>query len=183
MGLILSKQTLESAADALDQSLKCPDPADNPTVKEGKQPGLGTWEELFVIRETDYGKPKNPRPGVNAEVAKIVLEVLGPEDGGCATNAKRLHYHMAYLDLDSLKNPADRMYGLNNRRVAVLNGLFKAVGLDAEGMDIEDILKPDANGDMQLKGQRVKGIVRKYTYSKSGEDVKACEVDMFRPAE
>jgi len=182
MGLILNKQTLDAAADSLDNTLKAPDPAENPTFKEGKKPGLGVWEELFVIRSSDYGKPKTPRPGVNAEVAKLVLEVQGPEDGGYSTNARKLHYHNAYLDLDSLKNPADRMYGLNNRRVAVMSGLLKACGLDPEGVDLEEALKPDSTGLMQLAGMRVRGIIRKYEYQKAGEDVKACEVDMFLPA-
>ena len=181
--LFLSPTLLDTAAAALDPSLKAPsDTSENPTFREGKAKGLGTWAEAFIIRDTSYGKPKEPKEGVDAVVAKMVLEVLGPADGGFSTNAGRIHYHNAYIDKKALNDSSNTMHGLNNRRIGVLRSLFSAVGLDlTEGISTEDTFNGDSNGKI-LVGQRVQGIVRKYKYTnkQSGQDVIACEIDGFQ---
>lgn len=177
--LFLTPETLDAASAALDTTLRAPKLEDNPTFRAGKADNLGVWAEAFVIRDTDYGKPKTPKEGVDAVVAKVVLEVLGPADGGFTTNAGRVHYHLAYIDRTSLKDPKDRLHSMNMRRVGVLRSLFSAVGLDmSAGISTEDTLKGDGLTKM-LVGQRVQGIVRKYTYQGKNGEVLACEIDGF----
>ena len=182
--LFLSPGMLEAAAAAIDPSLKAPsDVSENPTFRAGKAKGLGTWAEAFIIRDTSYGPPKNPKEGVNAVMAKLVLDVLGPSDGGFETNAGRMHFHTGYIDQDALRDPKHPLHRMNNIKIGVLRSLFNAVGLDmAEGISTKEVLNGGADGVKMLVGQRVQGIVRKYTYtSKQGEEVTQCEVDAFSP--
>lgn len=186
---VLNARTMDAVKDALDRSLKAPASAEeNPTFKAGAAEGLGTWMEAFIIRDTSWADPKTPRPGVDASVAQIQLEVLGPAEGGYATNAGAQHYHTAYIDFTSMADTASKMRGINFRRIGVLQQLVQACGYDpaTQEISLEAVLNADANGLKALVGMRVGGVVRKYVYTKdrgkaTEEQVKACEIDGFCP--
>ena len=186
MDFVLNPSTIAKAAEALDRSLRAPaSKEENNTFKAGAEPGLGTWVEAFQIRDTSWGLPKNPKEGVNAQVAMVTLEVLGQADGGFVTNARSTHNHVAYLDMDSLKDPKNKMHGLNYRRIGVLNQLLVACGMDTtQDVSLEHTLNADESGVKGLVGLRVGGVVRKYKYTKdrgkpTQEIVTACEIDSF----
>lgn len=186
MDFVLNPDTLSKAREALDRSLRAPLNTDeNPTFKAGAEPGLGTWMEAFIIKDTSWAPPKNPKPGVSAQVAMITLEVLGQADGGFATNAGAIHNHVAYLDMGALRDPGDRMHGLNYRRIGVLDQLLTACGIDTSAnVSLEETLSADSHGVKGLVGLRVGGVVRKYKYTKdrgkpTQEVVTACEIDSF----
>jgi hypothetical protein len=175
--LQLDAKTISDASEAGERGLRTPTVEQNNTFKQGKEEGLGTWTEAFVIRDTSIGPPKN---GGDNPVIKVVLEVLGAADGGFDFNAGSQQFAVYYIDRGALSDKADRLHRMNLQRVASVKSLFVACGytMPTEGtLSFASLL----NNDKPLIGQKVAGVVRKYTYTNktTGEVVKQCEVDAF----
>lgn len=175
--LQLDAKTIADASAATERGLRTPTLEDNPTFKQGKEEGLGTWSEAFVVKDTTIGPPKK---GGDNPVIQVILEVLGKADGGFDFNAGSTEYAVYYIDRAALADKSDRLHRMNLQRVASVKSLFTACGyvMPTEGqLSFASLLM----GDKPLVGQKVGGVVRKYRYTNktTGEVVTQCEVDAF----
>lgn len=177
--LQLDAKTIADASSSSERGLRTPTDVDNPTFKQGKEAGLGTWSEAFVVKDTSIGPPKN---GGNNPVIKVVLETLGKADGGFDFNAGVTEYAVFYIDREALADKGHRLHRMNLQRVASVQSLFTSCGftLPTEGtLSFKSLL----NDDKPLVGQKVAGVVRRYSYTNktTGEVVRTLDFDAFIP--
>ena len=165
--LTLSPDTIQEITNAADRNLTAPSHEDNPTFKQGKQPGLGTWAETVKIHDTDIVPTKNAPGDKNKFNFVVTLSVLGPDGGGYKTNANRPHYQYFFMDKAGLASPDTKVSGSYKRRMAVINSLLSACGVDLSAgiPSYATFFK----GDKPLVGLTVSAIFRKYWNEGKGE--------------
>ena len=166
--LTLDPETIQEYTNAADRNLTCPASiADNPTVRQGKEPGLGTWTEVVKIHDTDIAAVKSDPGNKNKFNFVLTLSVQGPDGGGFSTNAGRPHYEYVFIDKAALASTDGKVSGGFKRRMAVINSLLSAVGVDlTQGISSYAAY---FTGDKPLVGQTVAVVVRKYRNSKTGD--------------
>lgn len=180
--LYLDNDTINELADAADRNLATPNDVENPTFKPGKTEGLGTWSELFVVRDTALEAPKDGPKDGSKMVFKAVLEVLPEKEGGFDKNAGKTHYYNGYIDKADLFDKSSKYYSMTARRLGVVNSLLAACGVPTDG---GVAYAQWFNGEKPLVGQRTIATVRKYQYEKkvngqkTGEIVTAVDIDGF----
>lgn len=179
----LDDSTIKELDSAADMSLSAPSFDENETFRPGKKDGLGTWTELFKVRETALTPPKDGKKDGSQIVFKVTLEVLGGADGGFDKNAGKVHYYNAFIDKGTLADKSDKMYPILARRIGTINSLLKAVGVPMEtgGVNYKEWFE-GTDGDKPMVGQIVKGTVRKYEYDnkRTGEKgVRSVDIDGF----
>ena len=173
--LTLSPETIQEYNNAADRNLTAPSVEDNPTVRQGKEPGLGTWTEVVKIHDTDIAAVKSDPGNKNKFNFVLTLSVQGPDGGGFVTNAGRPHYEYLFIDKAALASTDGKVSGGFKRRMAVVNSLLSAVGIDlAAGVASYSAL---FTGDKPLIGQTVAAVIRKYRNSKTGDT--GCSIDGF----
>lgn len=169
--LTLSPETVQEYASAADRNLTCPPSAEaNRTFRAGKTAGTGTWTEVVKIHDTSITPTKSDPTNSNKMNFVIIHSVLGPEAGGFLTNAGRPHSQYNFIDKAALASGDTKVSGPFKRRLATINSLFKAVGMDLDAgvPSYKDILDP-TSGDKPLVGQVVACVFRKYLNAKTGE--------------
>lgn len=180
LDLTLSPETIQEYANASDRNLTCPaSKEENPTVAlSSKEAGLGTWTEKMRIRETDLAATKSDPTNPNKFNFVVQLEVLGNEAGGFKTNAGRVHYQYFFIDKTGLASADPKTAGMYKRRLAVVNSLLSACGVDlAAGIAS---YASWFTGEKPLVGQTVAAVIRKYRNNKTNET--GIDVDGFSVA-
>jgi hypothetical protein len=185
LDLYLDDATVQELTEAADRNLAAPTYEDNPTFKPGKKDGLGTWSELYVVRDTALDAPKNGAQDGSEMVFKLVLEVLGSKEGGFDKNAGKTQYLNVYIERPVLLNKSAEGHQMAARRIGTINSLLAAVGVPTTGgVKYGDWF----NGkDKPLVGQKAIGITRKYQYTSkkgpnAGEEVTQTDIDGFLSA-
>jgi len=182
LGLYLDDATVQELTEAADRNLAAPTFEENPTFKPGKEDGLGTWSELYSIRDAALAAPKNGKQDGSELVFKCVLEVLGSKDGGFDKNAGKTQYLNVYIEKPVLLNKAAEGHQMAARRMGVINSMLGAVNVPTTGGVDYGVW---FNGkDKPLVGQRAIGITRKYKYTnkKTDEVVTQTDIDGFLSA-
>lgn len=180
--LYLDDSTISELADAADRNLATPTTDENTTFKAGKIEGLGTWSEMFTVRDTALAAPKDGPNDGSEMVFKVTLEVNGSKDGGFDKNAGKTHYFNAYIKKSDLFDKSGKYYQMTARRLGVVNSLLSACGVPTQG---GVAYGQWFNGEKELVGQKVIGTVRKYQYEKklngqkTGEIVTSVDIDGF----
>lgn len=178
----LDDSTIKELDSAADMSLSAPTFDENETFRPGKEDGLGTWSEVFKVRETAIAPPKDGPQDGSQIVFKVTLEVMGGADGGFDKNAGKVHYYNAFIDKSTLGDKSSKMYPILARRIGTVNSLLKAVGVPMEsGVNYAEWFNGTGE-DKPMVGQIVKGTVRKYKYDnrRTGEKgIKAVDIDGF----
>lgn len=178
--------TPEAAAEyrnAADRNLTAPSVEENPTFRQGKQPGLGTWTELVRVRDTSINPIKDDPNNKNRFNMVVQLEVLGPDAGGCSTNAGRVHTQYSYIDRIALASPDSKVSGSYKRRVATINSLLAACGLDLSAgiPSYKAILGAEDQPDKALVGTTVYAVMRKFV-TKKDPSTPQMDIDGYEPA-
>lgn len=176
--LSLSPETVQEFQNASDRNLTAPALEDNPTFRRGKEEGLGTWSEKLRIRDTSIDPTKKDPTNQAKANFVLVLEVIGKADGGFATNAGRVHYHYGYIDKTELASQDPKVSGVYKRRLAVINSLLAACGVDiSKGVPS---YKEWFLGEKPLVGQTIVGVIRKYRNKNTGDT--GVDIDGFTTA-
>lgn len=180
--LYLDDSTVKALTDAADRNLVTPCFEENATFKPGKEAGLGTWSELYVIRESALVPPKDGKQDGSVLVFKLALDVVGTAEGGVSDkNAGRTHYLNLYIDKADLFDKSSKFYAMTARRIGTVNSLLNALGVPTEGgVKYGEWFNGE---DKPLVGQKVVGTTRKYKYfnKKSEEHVISVDIDGFAP--
>jgi len=175
--LTLSPETIQEYANAADRNLTAPSLEENPSFHQGKEAGLGTWTEIMKIHDTDMANTKGDPTNDNKFNFVLVLSVQGPEQGGSKTNAGRTHYEYAFIDKTALASTDTRASAPYKRRLATVNSLLSAVGIDlASGVASYKAL---FTGEKPLIGHTVAAVMRKYRNTKTGDT--GVSIDGFMP--
>lgn len=176
--LTLSPETIQEITNASDRNLTAPSVDDNPTFRQGKAPGLGTWAERVKIHDTNITSVKSDPTNTNKFNFVLVLSVLGPNDGGYSTNAGRPHYQYFYMDKTGLASSDPKVSGGYKRRLHVINSLLAACGVDiSAGVPSYAAF---FTADKPLVGMTVNAVFRKYHSERSGEN--GVDIDGFTAA-
>ena len=178
--LTLTPETIQEYANAADRNLTAPSLEENPSYHQGKEAGLGSWTEVVKIHDTDMANTKSDPSNDNKFNFVTVLSVQGPESGGFKTNAGRTHYQYFFIDKTALSSADTRVSGSYKRRLATINSLLSAVGVDlAAGVaSYKSWFAPNGT-DKPLVGQTVVAAFRKYRNTKTGET--GVDIDGFMP--
>jgi hypothetical protein len=176
--LTLSPETIQEITNASDRNLTAPSPEVNPTFRQGKAPGLGSWAERVKIHDTSINPVKSDPTNSNKFNFVLVLSVQGPDDGGYATNAGRPHYQYFYMDKTGLASADPKVSGGYKRRLGVINSLLAACGVDlSSGVPSYAAY---FTGDKPLVGITVNTVFRKYLNERTGET--GIDIDGFTAA-
>lgn len=178
--LYLDDSTVKELSAAADRNLATPAFEENETFKPGKKAGLGTWSELFTIREAALTPPKDGPNDGSVLVFKLQLDVIGSTEGGVSDkNAGKTHYLNLYINKADLQDKSSKFYSMTARRIGVVNSLLNSVGVSTEGgVKYGEWFNGE---DKPLVGQKVVGTVRKYEYinKKTTETVQSVDIDGF----
>ena len=180
LDLAISGEAVTEYANAADRNLTAPSSKEeNHTFSAGKEPGLGTWTEAVRVRDSDITATKNAPSDATKMNFVLQLEVLGPTEGGFATNAGRTHYQYSYIDKQGLASSEPKTAGPYKRRLAVVNSLLSACGVDTTAGVAS--YKAWFQGDKPLMGQKVAAIFRKYKFKNktTGEEGVGVDIDGF----
>jgi len=182
--LYLDDSTIKALSAAADRNLVTPCFEENETFRPGKKEGLGTWSELYVIRDTSLTPPKEGKQDGSVLVFKLALDVLGTAEGGPSDkNAGRTHYLNLYIDKADLLDKSSKFHQMTARRIGVVNSLLNSLGIVTEGgVKYGEWFNGE---DKPLVGQKVVGTTRKYEYINKKvnppEPVQSVDIDGFTP--
>lgn len=170
--LSLSPEDVQEYSNAADRNLTAPSGTDvNPTFRAGKEAGLGSWTEVVKIHDTGIQPTKKDPKNERKFCYVLTLSVQGPADGGFTTNAGRTHTEYMYMDVDGLHSTDPKTSGGYKRRLATLNSLLSACGVDlAAGVPSYKAL---LEGDKPLVGMTVAVVLRKYRNNNNETQVQA----------
>lgn len=167
--LYMGPEQIEETIKAADDSFQLPTPEQNPTVKQGKKEGHGTWTEVLKIVDSSESAPKGDPGSKTKRVFKLVCEPLGPQEGGYEGNLGKVFYYNCYIEKDKLFDKSHKQYRQMARRIAVMNSLIYAVGGDpSQGVDYAELFA-GKDDHKPFLGLTVQAVIKKDEYTKTGE--------------